>query len=79
VDCGSSCLDIAPHCGKPDQPPRLSVTYFHQPNWEAVITPLDGSDADEPVFSGPYLMEKLQAAASQVSFFDLVEYPYPKI
>jgi isopenicillin N synthase-like dioxygenase len=46
-----------------DQPARLSVAYFHQPNWEAEISPLDGSDAYEPVLSGPYLMEKFKAAA----------------
>lgn len=48
---------------KPDQPARLSVAYFHQPNWEAQIVPLDGSDAYEMVRSGPYLMEKFKAAA----------------
>lgn len=47
---------------KPDQPARLSVAYFHQPNWEAEIVPLDGSDAYEPVLSGLHLMEKFQAA-----------------
>lgn len=48
---------------KPDQPARLSLAYFHQPNWEAEIVPLDGSDAYEMVRSGPYLMEKFKAAA----------------
>jgi len=47
---------------KPDQPARLSVAYFHQPNWEAEIVPLDGSDAYEPVLSGLHLMENFQAA-----------------
>ena len=47
---------------KPDQPARLSVSYFHQSNWEAEIVPLDGSDAYEPVLSGLHLMEKFQAA-----------------
>ena len=48
---------------KPDQPTRLSVAYFHQPNWDAEITPLDGSDVYPAVRSGPYLMEKFRAAA----------------
>jgi isopenicillin N synthase-like dioxygenase len=48
---------------KPDQAARLSVAYFHQPNWEAEIAPLDGSDAYGVVQSGPYLMEKFRAAA----------------
>ncbi len=45
----------------PHQPARQSLAYFHQPNWEAVITPLDGSDAYLPVKSGPYLMEKFRS------------------
>ena len=49
---------------RPDQPDRLSLAYFHQPNWDAEITPLDGSDTYTPVRSGPYLMEKFRAAAS---------------
>ncbi|MFT5798770.1 MAG: isopenicillin N synthase-like dioxygenase [Candidatus Azotimanducaceae bacterium] len=48
---------------KPEQPARLSVAYFHQPNWDAEITPLDGSDVYPAVRSGPYLMEKFRAAA----------------
>lgn len=48
---------------KPDQPARLSVAYFHQPNWEAEIVSLDGSDAYAPVLSGPYLMEKFRSAS----------------
>ena len=47
----------------PDQPARQSLAFFHQPDWEAVISPLDGSDAYPPVRSGPYLMEKFRAAA----------------
>lgn len=48
---------------KPDQPQRLSLAYFHQPNWDAVITPLDGSKAYPPVQFGDYLMGKFNAAA----------------
>lgn len=47
----------------PDQPARQSLAFFHQPDWEAVIAPLDGSDAYPPVRSGPYLMDKFRAAA----------------
>jgi isopenicillin N synthase-like dioxygenase len=46
---------------KPDQPARQSLAFFHQPNWDAEITPLDGSDAYAPVRSGPYLMEKFRS------------------
>ena len=46
---------------KPDQPARQSLAFFHQPDWDAQIVPLDGSDAYPPVRSGPYLMGKFQA------------------
>lgn len=45
----------------PGQPARQSLAYFHQPDWDAEIVPLDGSDAYAPVGSGPYLMGKFQA------------------
>ncbi|PUB18752.1 isopenicillin N synthase family dioxygenase [Yoonia sediminilitoris] len=45
----------------PGQPPRQSLAFFHQPDWDAEITPLDGSDTYAPVCSGPYLMQKFQA------------------
>ena len=48
----------------PDQPARQSLAFFHQPNWDAVITPLDGSGSPPPVKSGPYLMEKFRAAGT---------------
>jgi isopenicillin N synthase-like dioxygenase len=48
---------------KPDQPARQSLAYFHQPDWDAEIVPLDGSVAYPPVLSGPYLMAKFQATA----------------
>jgi isopenicillin N synthase-like dioxygenase len=48
---------------KPNQPKRLSLAYFHQPNWEAVIAPIDGSDAYPPIEFGQYLMGKFKAAS----------------
>lgn len=47
-----------------DQPQRQSLAFFHQPDWDAVITPLDGSDAYQPVRSGPYLMDKFRATGA---------------
>ncbi len=47
----------------PDQPARRSLAFFHQPAWDALIVPLDGSTAHPPVRSGPYLMQKFRAAA----------------
>ena len=49
---------------RPGQPRRLSLAFFHQPDWEAEITPQDGSDAYPPVRSGPYLMEKFRSTSS---------------
>ena len=46
---------------KPGQPVRQSLAFFHQPDWDAEIVPLDGSDTYPPVRSGPYLMAKFQA------------------
>jgi isopenicillin N synthase-like dioxygenase len=48
----------------PNQPARQSLAFFHQPNWDAEITPLDGSAAYGPVRSGPYLMEKFKSTGS---------------
>ena len=45
----------------PGQPARQSLAYFHQPNWDAEIVPLDGLGAYPPVRSGPYLMDKFKA------------------
>ncbi|MDP5085749.1 MAG: isopenicillin N synthase family oxygenase [Yoonia sp.] len=45
----------------PGQPARQSLAFFHQPDWDAEIVPLDGSDAYPPVRSGPYLMDKFKA------------------
>jgi isopenicillin N synthase-like dioxygenase len=49
---------------KPHQPARPPWAYFHQPNWDAVITPFDGSNTYEDVLSGPYLMEKFKSTGS---------------
>lgn len=49
---------------KPNQPPRKSLAYFHQPDWDAEIAPLDGSDAYPVVKSGPYLMDKFQSTGT---------------
>ena len=46
----------------PNQPARQSLAFFHQPDWEAEIVPLDGSDSYPSVRSGPYLMEKFRSA-----------------
>lgn len=46
---------------QPGQPARQSLAFFHQPDWDAQIVPLDGSDAYPPVRSGPYLMDKFKA------------------
>ena len=48
----------------PGQPARQSLAFFHQPNWEAEIVPLDGSERYPAVKSGPYLMQKFQAAGT---------------
>ena len=45
---------------KPDQSARKSLAYFHQPDWESVIKPIN-SDSHETVVSGPYLMNKFKS------------------
>jgi len=40
---------------------RQSFAFFHQPNWDAEITPLDGANTYAPVRSGPYLKAKFQS------------------
>ncbi len=42
---------------------RMSLAYFHQPNWHAEIKPVAG-DTRETAISGPYLMGKFTAANS---------------
>ena len=42
---------------------RMSLAYFHQPNWHAEIDNLTGLPTTyQPVRSGPYLMDKFRAA-----------------
>ncbi len=48
----------------PGQPARQSLAFFHQPDWEAEITPIDGSGAYPPVRSGPYLRAKFTATGT---------------
>ena len=48
----------------PDQPSRKSLAFFHQPNWDADIVPLDNSNDYAVVKSGPYLVEKFKASTS---------------
>ena len=48
---------------KPNQPERKSLAFFHQPNWEAKIYPIGGTQM-EPVISGPYLMEKFLSTST---------------
>ncbi|SEW23495.1 Isopenicillin N synthase [Cognatiyoonia koreensis] len=49
---------------KPHQPARQSLAFFHQPDWDAEIVPLDGSDSYAPVRSGPYLMDKFKSTGA---------------
>ncbi len=49
---------------RPNQPARKSLAYFHQPDWDAEIAPLDGSNSYQPVKSGPYLMAKFQSTGT---------------
>jgi isopenicillin N synthase-like dioxygenase len=48
----------------PHQPARQSLAFFHQPDWMALITPLDGSPATDDIRSGPYLMAKFRATGT---------------
>ena len=43
------------------QPARQSLEHFHQPDWDAKITPIKDSQQNESVVSGPYLMEKFKS------------------
>mgnify|MGYP002851220206 CR=1 FL=1 len=43
---------------KPNQPQRKSLAFFHQPDWDAEIKPIDEHSLSQPVRSGPYLMSK---------------------
>lgn len=43
---------------KSNQPGRLSLAFFHQPDWDAEITPIFDEPPAKSVKSGPYLMKK---------------------
>ena len=45
---------------RPNQPPRKSLAYFHQPNWDSIIKPIN-SGIYGSVVSGPYLMDKFKS------------------
>ena len=49
---------------RPNQAARKSLAYFHQPDWDAEIAPLDGLKGYAPVKSGPYLMSKFQSTGT---------------
>ncbi len=48
---------------RPNQAERFSLAYFHQPNWDAEIFPLDGSGGAS-VVSGRYLMNKFKSTSA---------------
>ncbi|MEY1556203.1 isopenicillin N synthase family dioxygenase [Yoonia sp. R2331] len=48
----------------PDQPARQSLAFFHQPDWDAEIAPLDSTIRERMVRSGPYLMNKFKATGT---------------
>ena len=43
---------------KPNQTQRLSLAFFHQPDWDAEIKPIFNCQESKSVLSGPYLMNK---------------------
>ena len=43
---------------KLNQPGRLSLAFFHQPDWDAKITPIFNKMPEKSIKSGPYLMKK---------------------
>lgn len=45
---------------RPNQPPRKSLAYFHQPDWDSIINPINSNNY-ESVVSGPYLMDKFKS------------------
>ena len=47
----------------PGQPARKSLAFFHNPDWDAEIAPLDGSGSYETVLSGQYLMSKFKSTS----------------
>ena len=62
----------------PGQPARKSLAFFHNPDWDAEIAPLDGSGSYETVLSGQYLMSKFKSTSkwkNQIKFYDLHNFP----
>ena len=49
----------------PNQPLRKSLAFFHQPDWDANITPISGKNG-KSVVSGPYLMAKFKSTNPKV-------------
>ncbi len=50
---------------KPNKPVRQSLAFFHQPDWDAEIRPIDQSDATSVIKSGPYLMRKFLSTSEK--------------
>ncbi|MEE2775000.1 MAG: 2OG-Fe(II) oxygenase family protein [Pseudomonadota bacterium] len=50
---------------KPNQPQRKSLAFFHQPDWDAEIKPIDEHSLSQPVRSGPYLMSKFLSTSEK--------------
>ena len=46
----------------PNQPPRKSIAFFHQPDWNSYILPIFGTNTHHKVQSGPYLMQRFLEA-----------------
>ena len=49
---------------KSNQPGRLSLAFFHQPDWDAKIEPIFHDNQIESIKSGPYLMKKFLSTAN---------------
>ena len=47
-----------------NQPGRLSLAFFHQPDWDAEIKPIFNEAQEKSVKSGPYLMKKFLSATN---------------
>ena len=48
---------------KSNQPRRLSLAFFHQPDWDAKILPIFNEMPEKSVISGPYLMNKFRSTS----------------
>ena len=49
---------------KSNQPRRLSLAFFQQPDWDAQIKPIFDEVPKKSIKSGPYLMEKFLATTN---------------